>query len=318
VPSPLLGAELLKAAERKAAAQRAAERGEELPPPRESQSPPELRGDLRPAGVQIMDAPTAGIESAETIPPVDGLGNFQCLKVSPDPQSRLVCLRDKESLAAEKFRFLGVRLRQLRQSRPLKKVLITSTIPQEGKSIVAANLACTLASRTQQRTLLVDGDLRRPCQAQLFGLGTTPGLSEWLQGERGPLTSIYRLEETPLWILPAGSTPQNPLEVMQSGALSAVVDQLATWFDWIVIDSPPVLPLADTSVWMRLADGIVLVTREGTTERAQLQRGLEAIEPAKLLGAIVNGAASAARNDHYYHYHYRPAAPTQPASSVEN
>src|SRR5207302_2119309 len=90
---------------------------------------------------------------------VDQFSQFQPLKVLVPPQSRVVCVTDKDSLAAEKFRFLGVRLRQLQQSRPLKTVLITSTIPQEGKSMVAANLACTLARRTQQKTLLIDGDL---------------------------------------------------------------------------------------------------------------------------------------------------------------
>jgi len=90
--------------------------------------------------------------------------------------------------------------------------------------------------------------------------------------------NIYKLQGLGLWILPAGAAPQNPLELMQSGKLSVLMQQLEAWFDWIVIDSPPVLPLADTSLWSRLADGIVLVTRKGTTEKQQLQRGLEAVE----------------------------------------
>ncbi len=223
------------------------------------------------------------------------------------PQGRLVCLTDKESLAAEKFRFLGFRLRQLQHSRGLKKVLITSTIPQEGKSTIAANLACTLARNAQQRTLLLEGDLRRPSLSQLFGLGKTFGICEWLQGERSPATSIYYLEGPGFWILPAGSTPRNPLELMQSGKLSALMDQLTAWFDWIIIDSPPVLPLADTSLWMRSADGILLVTRQGTTEKQQLQRGLETLERSKLLGALLNSSTTAAHSNYYYQYHL-PAA----------
>ena len=97
-------------------------------------------------------------------------------------------------------------------------------------------------------------------------------------------------------MLPAGSAPQNPLELMQSGKLSPLMEQLEAWFDWIVIDSPPVLPLADTSLWSRLADGILLVTRKGITEKQQLQRGLEAIEKSKLLGALVNSSANAAHS----------------------
>jgi Mrp family chromosome partitioning ATPase len=80
------------------------------------------------------------------------------------------------------------------------------------------------------------------------------------------------------------------------------MDQLAAWFDWIVIDSPPVLPLADTSIWSRLADGILLVTRKGATEKQQLQKGLEALEKSKLLGALVNSSENAAHSDYYQRY----------------
>jgi capsular exopolysaccharide synthesis family protein len=226
------------------------------------------------------------------------------------PQSRLVCLVDREGIAAEKFRFLGVRLRQLRQNRPLKKVLITSSIPQEGKSMVAANLACTLARRKQQKTLLLEGDLRRPTLSQMFGLGSLPGICEWLQGEPGAMRNIYRLEGPGCWFLPAGSSPRNPLELMQSGRLGALMEQLAAWFDWIVIDSPPVLPLGDTSLWMRQADGVLLVTRQGATEKKSLQRGLEAIEQSKLIGALLNSSREAASSD-YYARHAPPAVAAQ-------
>ena len=133
----------------------------------------------------------------------------------------------------------GVRLRQLQHSRPLKKLLITSTIPEEGKSTVSANLATILARRQQPKILLLDGDLRRPSLSKQFGLGKLPGLSEWLHGEPRPITDIYRLEGPNLWFLPAGHPPENPLELMQSGRLSELMEQLAGWFDWIIIDSPP-------------------------------------------------------------------------------
>jgi capsular exopolysaccharide synthesis family protein len=252
----------------------------------------------------------ATTKPAAAIGQVNPFSQFQALPVQIRAESRLVCVTDQESLAAEKFRFLTVRLRQLQQSRPLKKVLITSAIPQEGKTMVAANLACTFARRARQRTLLVEGDLRRPALSQMFGLGKIPGICEWLQGDSGPSTSIYHLEEPGLWILPAGSTPGNALELMQSGKLSAVMDQLTAWFDWIIIDSPPVLPLADTSVWTRLADGILLVTRQGISEKKQLQRGLEALESKKLIGALLNCSTNTAHNDYYYHY--RPPTASQP------
>ena len=78
------------------------------------------------------------------------------------------------------------------------------------------------------------------------------------------------------------------------------MNELAKYFDWIIIDSPPVLPLADTSIWMRLADGIFLVTRQGTTKKQQLQKGLEALNPQKTLGAVFNGAAASAYSGYYY------------------
>lgn len=231
---------------------------------------------------------------------LDVFGQFQSLQVVVPAENRLVCLTDNESLAAEKFRFLGITLQHLRRDRPLKKVLITSTIPQEGKSTVAANLACTLARRTQQRTLLVEGDVRRPSLSQMFGLRIIPGICECLQGERNLMTNVYHLEGPGLWFLPAGSAPGNPLELLQSRRLSAMMDQLTAWFDWIIIDSPPVMPLADTSVWMRLADGILLVVRQGITEKRQLQRGLEALEPKKMIGTLLNGSKRSDRSDYYY------------------
>lgn len=230
-----------------------------------------------------------------------GLEQCPTLSVSIPADSRLVSIEKEESLGAEKFRFLAVRLRQLRQTRPLKKVLITSTIPQEGKSTVAANLACTLARRKPHKTLLLEGDLRRPTVAARFGLGRVPGLSEWFRGE-GSAMNIYRLESLGLWVMPAGNAAENPLELMQSGKLSPLMEQLSSWFDWIVIDSPPVLPLGDTSIWARQADGILLVTRPGVTEKQQLQRGLEMIEKSKFLGALVNDSTNAAHSDYYQRY----------------
>ena len=245
------------------------------------------------------------VEAFDANPPAptspDGLDRCPLLATSIPEESRLVSVAEEGSLGAEKFRFLAVRLRHLRQNRPLKKVLITSTIPQEGKSTVAANLACTLARRRNQKTLLLDGDLRRPTMATQFGVGKVPGLCDWLSG-RTESHNIYKLESLNLWILPAGAAPQNPLELMQSGKLSLLMERLESWFDWIVIDSPPVLPLADTSLWSRLADGVLLVTRKGTTEKQQLKRGVEAIEKSKLLGALVNSSANAAHTDYYQRY----------------
>jgi capsular exopolysaccharide synthesis family protein len=259
-------------------------------------------------------APSPSFESFDTDPPAqsstEGLERCPVLSVSIREESRLVSVAAEGSLGAEKFRFLAVRLRQLRQNRPLKKILITSTIPQEGKSTVAANLACTLGRRKPQKTLLLEGDLRRPNIMSRFGIGKIPGLCDWLSGQTKSM-NIYKLETLGIWILPAGAAPENPLELMQSGKLSPLMEQLEMWFDWIVIDSPPVLPLADASLWSRLADGVLLVTRKGITEKQQLERGVEAIEKSKLLGALVNGSSNVVHSDYYERYSSSSAEPTK-------
>jgi capsular exopolysaccharide synthesis family protein len=228
------------------------------------------------------------------------LSQFRSVPFSVSPESRLVSATEGDTPAAEAFRLLGVRLRDLGRRRPLKRILITSTIPQEGKTTVAANLALTLARSTSQKILLLEGDVRRPALSAMLGLKGNPGICEWLRGEEKLANCVYEMGDAGIWVMPAGNSPQNPLEVLQSAKLGALMAQLAEWFDTVVIDSPPVLPLADTSVWMRLADGIVLVARQGITEKKQLQKGIAAVDPQKLIGALLNCAQSSVHSHYYY------------------
>ncbi len=294
--------ELLQLVERQAAAVRNNGALYELPDATETierERLPHPRG--APSIATTVESPTEpDLSSRERYQ--DLFAQFRSIQVSVNSNGQLPCLTDSESMVGEKFRFLGVRLRHLRRERPLKKVLITSTIPHEGKSMVAANLACTLARREQQRTLLLEGDVRRPSLSELLGLDRLPGICEWLQSEHSQVTNIYHLDGPGVWVLPAGCASGNPLELLQSRRLAVLMDQLVTMFDWIVIDSPPVLPLADTSVWSKTADGILLVTRQGTTDKRQLQKGLEILDHSKLIGALVNCSQSSATSDHYYYY----------------
>ena len=228
------------------------------------------------------------------------LAQFRSLPFSASPESRLVSILDQDTPAAEAFRLLGVRLRDISRTRPLKRILITSTMPQEGKTTVAANLALTLAQSTSQKVLLLEGDVRRPALSEMLGLKGSAGVCEWLRGEEKLVNCIYQMDGAAIWVMPSGSSPQNPLDVLQSVKLNALMAQLVEWFDTVVIDSPPVLPLADTSVWMRLADGIVLVARQGVTEKKQLKKGLEAIDPQKMIGALLNCSQSSAHSHYYY------------------
>jgi capsular exopolysaccharide synthesis family protein len=279
----------------------------------DSQLATELLQRAEQASAAVVPSPVTS--TAVTREAASEFGECPRIPISILPGSRLVCLSDQESLAAEKFRFLGVRLRQIQQSRPLRKILITSTIPEEGKSVVSGNLAAVLARRKQQRTLLLEGDLRRPVLGARFGLGRLPGLTEWLQGEPRPMTSIYHLDGAGFWFLPAGHPAENPLELMQSGRLSLLIEQLTSSFDWIIIDSPPVLPLADTSLWSRLVDGVLLVAREGVTQKRQLKRGLEALDRSKLLGMVLN---SSTNTDHEnYYQRYSPVVATAPQNGSQ-
>jgi capsular exopolysaccharide synthesis family protein len=313
-PVPSHATELLRRAERRAASEWETAVLIEQPAATETSDHDRTLGpDERAPDAAVEKAFVVG-EPSSTDENADIFRQFQPLPISVTAQSRLICFTDNESLGAEAFRLLGVRLRDLQRKRPLKKVLVTSTIPQEGKSVSAANLACTLALRVTQRTLILEGDLRRPSLSQIFGIGSVPGLSECLRGERSVMASVYYLEGPNLWLLPAGSAPSNPLELLQSGRLPALMDQLAAWFDWIIIDSPPVLPLADTSVWTRMADGVLLVTRQGSTEKRQLLKGLEALDIKKLIGALLNCSRNAAHSDYYYGKRSVPVPNDSPAS----
>jgi capsular exopolysaccharide synthesis family protein len=240
--------------------------------------------------------PTPSSQKRETCP----YESFRRLKDSSIHHYWMVGQSENESPAAEAFRLLGVRLKHRQRDGALKKILITSTIPEEGKSMVAANLACTLAKKTQQAVLLLEGDLRRPALSHSLDLDGQSGLSECLESGTDLKKCILHLAGSGLCILPAGGSVINPLELVQSAKLSAIMQQLNQWFDWIIIDSPPILPLADTSIWARIADGILLITRRGVTRRRQLLRGIEAIDSKKLIGAVLNSAEHPEFGDYYY------------------
>jgi capsular exopolysaccharide synthesis family protein len=228
--------------------------------------------------------------------------HFQTLEISETRSSRLVCLASSDNPVKEAFHVLGIRLRGLQRERRIKRLLITSTVPQEGKSVVAGNLACTLGSGAEQKVLLIDGDLRRSSQSELFGLAKVPGLCNYLQGKCSLTACIYHLVEAGIWILPAGDDDAGSfLKLIQSPRLSELIETLNSWFDWIVIDTPPVLPMVDTTVWARQADGILLVTRPGTTRKRKLQKGLDALDPGQMIGVLLNGSTSAIDKDYYYY-----------------
>ena len=206
-------------------------------------------------------------------------GGFISLPLSIPYGSHLVAITQKESLGGGKIPLPG------RETPPAA----AGTEYQENfdwkyaaggrqEHCVSANLAATLARRQQQRVLLIEGDLRRPVLAQRLGHIGLDGLAEWLIEGQSPLPNIYQLEDAGFCLIPAGSPPENPLELMQPDRLQGLLSRLSLLFDWIIIDAPPLLPLADATVWSKLSDGVLLVVREGKSEKKYLQRGLSAVE----------------------------------------
>ncbi|MGA7292049.1 MAG: CpsD/CapB family tyrosine-protein kinase [Terriglobales bacterium] len=247
---------------------------------------------------QVLSELPATTESGLRAP--DSFASAKTLFPSPAADARLVCLTDQGGLPAEKFRVLGLKLRHLRERRRLKRIVVTGTAPEEGKSLVAANLALNQSRSKVLKTLLLDGDLRRPSLAARFGFdGSLPGLSECLRGERQLFEVVYKLNGSGLWFLPAGRAPENPLELMQAGRVPELLERLGEFFDWVIIDTPPVLPVADTAFWMKQADGVLVVIREGVSERNVVERALESFDRNNLLGVVVN---SCSRDEHKYYY----------------
>ncbi|HLB90285.1 MAG TPA: CpsD/CapB family tyrosine-protein kinase [Terriglobales bacterium] len=207
------------------------------------------------------------------------------------PQDRLVSLTGNGSLGAEKFSLLSMRLKYLQDQHQVQKVVLTSSMLGEGKSLVAANLAISLARGTKQKVLLLEGDLRRPVLSQLLAGSELKGLSELLHLGGSPAKFLYRMAGLPVWVLFAGTLREHPLELLQSSQLPQLLDQFTESFDWILIDAPPLLPLADADLWTRLSDGVLLVIRENKTRKKILQKALDTLKNATLLGLVLNEAA---------------------------
>jgi capsular exopolysaccharide synthesis family protein len=245
------------------------------------------------------------------------MGACRSLPLAPGPESRLLSLTHMGSLGAEKLRLLALRLKNMRDTRKLKTVLITSTMPEEGKSLISANLAVTLARSRHLKTLLLECDLRRPTLAQVLTQRNLPGLSECLQSNRSVNDFIFETQPAGFFFLPAGAPPANPLELMQSAAFQQMMQQLTASFDWILIDSPPVLPLADTSLLMRSSDGVLMVAREGVTQKKPMQKAIEVIDPALLLGVVLNGSTNTDHENYYQRYASSPDSPDLNSEKIE-
>jgi capsular exopolysaccharide synthesis family protein len=192
------------------------------------------------------------------------------------------------SLAAEQYRQLRTRLSHAEGAGNLRTVLITSPQKGEGKSITSANLALTMAQELHRRVIIIEADLRKPSLQQLFGLPAGPGLSEYLVGAVDLKDVMRFLPDHNLTVIHAGTTPTNPAELLGSTAMRRLLDQLRTRFDRVILDTPPVLPLADVAVLAPLVDGTLLVVRTGVTPKPAIENALRAFDSSRLLGVVLN------------------------------
>ena len=193
-----------------------------------------------------------------------------------------------KSLAAEQYRQLRTRLSLAEGANAVRTVLITSPQKGEGKSITSANLALTMAQELQRRVVLVEADLRKPSLQQLFGLPAGPGLSDFLTGAADLAQVMKTLPDHHLTVIPAGSTPANPAELLGSTAMRRLLDQLRTTFDRVILDTPPVLPLADVAILAPIVDGALMVVRAGYTPKPAIENALRAFDSSRLLGVVLN------------------------------
>jgi len=217
----------------------------------------------------------------------------KCTKVAwkLDPAKMVFASDDDYSgYGREQFRTLRSRLFQARHSVPLKKILIASALPREGRSFVAANLAQALAQQQGSRVLLIDADLRSPSLHQYLGAPSTPGISEYLRGEASESAVVQQSDVQGLWFVPAGRVGENPVELLGSPQMSQFFDRLSPCFDWMIVDSSPAVPVSDATLLARLSNGVVLVVAAGATPQEMASKTRAIFADRTLLGVVLNRA----------------------------
>jgi protein-tyrosine kinase len=200
----------------------------------------------------------------------------------------------------EQFRTLRSRLYQIRDKQPLRSVLVTSSLPGEGKTFIANNLAHALARQQNCRVLLIDADLRRADLHPGFGAPSSPGLAEYLKGEATEMKVIQRGVPEYLCFIPGGSKPENPAELLANGRLKSLLQTIGPVFDWVILDSPPTLPVSDALMLAELCDGVLTVIRAAQTGFDSAQKSCQQLREKNLLGVALNCADDAAAYGSYY------------------
>lgn len=244
---------------------------------------------------------TAPLQNRE---PVSDLKHVAVVQAQIDSAARIVMHSDPRSPGADRFRFLRMGLRELWKSGTLKSLLITSPLPGDGKSTVALNLATVLAEHGKRSVLLIEGDLYHPTLTSTMGVPEGPGLAACLEDHLDPLRAFTRIEPLCWYLLPAGAPRHNPTELLQSEAITGLMQTFHSYFDWIIIDSPPVVPLSDASLLAQHADASLLVVRADVTPRETVEEALGLLGPKHVLGIVLNAAEGLNRVYSQYYGYY--------------
>jgi capsular exopolysaccharide synthesis family protein len=230
------------------------------------------------------------------------LTEFPVEEAHLSPENRLVYYADPRSAAADRFRLLRMRLKEHWNAGKLKKLLITSALSHDGKSTVALNLATALSERGKRTVLVIEADLHYPSLSDSLKLRPSAGLTECLTDENtSPLSVIRRIEPLGWCLLGAGEPRRNPTELLQSPAFGQIMQKLSPCFDWILIDSPPVIPLTDSLSLQQHADASLLAVRAGETPREAVEQTIALLGKKNIVGVVLNGVE--ARNHFYYRYY---------------
>jgi capsular exopolysaccharide synthesis family protein len=192
----------------------------------------------------------------------------------------------RQAILSEEFRSLRSRLYLLRKTRQIQKLLVSSPLPQEGKTFVAVNLARVFAKQPGSRVLLIDGDLRSPDLHKALGAPAGPGLAEYLV-QAYKLTTIIQRGEN-LFFIPGGAATANPTELIGNGRLELLLNRVAPVFDWIIVDSPPALPISDARMLAGYCDGVLMLVDAATTPFDLAQKACGEFRKEQVLGVVLN------------------------------
>jgi non-specific protein-tyrosine kinase len=198
----------------------------------------------------------------------------------------LITLTDPRSPAAEAYQSLRTNIEFSGLERSLRSLLVTCADPETDKSSALANLAVVMA-QAGDRVIVVDGDLRRPQQHEIFGLSNSRGLTDWLK--EGGAPSLQETSTPGLRLLTSGPLPPNPVALLSSNRLADLLSELSADADYILCDAPPVLAVTDAALWAGKVDGVLLVINAGRTKRDQAKRARDVLEKvrAHIVGAVL-------------------------------